>query len=106
MKQIEKDFIKQFGQDIYMEVLERAGCHSNERVPVEKDERLIFSLLEIIDYECYYYEDLNKKVTESALKRFLLEHCDELKNYKGSIPSYIGLFAGAFDFLKGMLKDK
>lgn len=101
---MKKDFIKQFGKDTYKEVLNRAGCHSKEKIPVKEKDKFIFSLLEIIDWQCFKYGDLNKKLTEPAIKRFILEHKENILNYKGNPPSYLGIFAGAFSFLKSKSK--
>jgi len=78
--------------------LARAGTHSHEKVPIDRQQRLFFALIEAIDYQCWQYGDCPSRPTETEAKKFLIKHKKEIK--AGFITSYVGLFAGVLDFLK------
>lgn len=73
----------------------RAGHHSKEAVPEDREQRIYFGLLEILDFQCIKYKDFTL-ATEKEIKEYLYKHRD---NIKCSPPSYIGLLVGAFNFL-------
>lgn len=80
-------------------IKERAGVHSamGQPVPEEPEKRLLYGLLEILDFECCKYGDAPEGVTEEDIKQYLLEHKDEISN--DCVSSFVGLFCGVFSFL-------
>jgi len=99
MGRIVEDFRKQFGETVLLEVLKHAGLHSGQLVPQGQDEKLVFALLEILDFQCYKYEELPEGLTRENIEQFLLKHREEVLNMKIPPPSFLGVLAGAFDFL-------
>lgn len=78
------------------QVQARAGTHSRRGVPTDPEQRLYFGLLEILDWDCIPEGDAPQTLTEAGAKRFLYQRKDRIKC---PLPSYLGLFAGVFDFL-------
>ena len=99
------DFAEEYGMEVYNEVVERAGTHGTEfgnPVPTEESLRLVYGLLEIVDFQCVQYGDFTS-LTEEELKSFLQRHKDEVLGCGSEvIPSYWGLVSGAFSFLQGV----
>lgn len=79
--------------------LERAGTHSMEKVPVGEDERLVFALLEAIDFECWKYGDGPTSPSLDEAKAWLRENWPIIKEMSFPPPSFMGLFGGSFSFL-------
>ena len=104
MSLVLEDFKKTFGEECLNECLNRAGCHSEEEVPGDDESKLLFSLLEILDYQCCIYKDAPADLTEENIKQFLLKHKE--KTLEINPPSFIGLFCGVFSFLTDDKKEE
>ena len=90
-------FNKQFGKAAADPWLIRAGTHEQASpVPDEGDQRLFYALLEAIDWQCFEYKDAPDNITEAQAKAFLVKHKDKITCEP---PSYVGVLAGAYDFL-------
>lgn len=105
-KTILEDAIRRFGRDKVDKWIAMAGHHARHynpkvRIGETLEERLIFALLEILDFECYLYKDAPcyPGVSKEEIERFLLDHKQEVENAKIDPPSYLGLLCGVFDFL-------
>lgn len=95
---IKEDFEKTFGKKKWKEL--QVVYHSIEEPPKSEEGKVIFRLLEMLDYECFKFGD-NQGIDEKKAKTFLIRHKEEMKNMKDLKPtSYIGLMAGVFNFLK------
>ena len=93
------DFIAMFGQVEADKIIQRAGVHQSlgQPAPDSEEDRLLYGLMEILDFECLKYGDYDG-LTQDQIKDFLVQHKDSLTNIH--IPSFIGLMAGAFGFLE------
>ena len=80
-------------------IRESAGKHSQANVPSDPTQCLLFGLLEIVDWQCFEYGDVPDGVTEENVKAYLLDHKDEALALPEP-PSFIGLMAGAYNFLQ------
>ena len=105
-KAILVDAIKRFGEEKVNKWISMAGHHARKfnpevRVGETPEERLIFALLEILDFECYKFKDAPcyPGVSKEQIEQFLLDHRQEVKNAEIDPPSYLGLLCGVFDFL-------
>ena len=105
-KTILEDAIERFGKDRVDRWVAMAGHHArvfNPRVRIgeTREERLIFALLEILDFECYKFKDAPcyPGVPKEQIEQFLLDHKKEVMKAKIDPPSILGLLAGAYDFL-------
>ena len=96
---IVEDFIKTFGEKTYQEVMSHAGVHSLNPVPSSTEERLVFALLEMIDFNCFKYGDVPEGLTREETIKFLKKHRTKILDMKMYPPSYLGLLAGAYNFL-------
>jgi len=104
-----KDFEKKFGKEKMNKCLNLCGHHfysmgagaTGEKLNLDNDEeRLIFSLLEMLDFECFNYNsNCNIGLTKEEIKDFLLLNKDKALKLK-SYPSGLGLLCGVYDFLK------
>ncbi len=93
-----QDFENKWGEEEAEEIINRAGLHS-KNAPKEGDtERLVFGLLEILDFECNKYEDFSG-ISDDEIKAFLLDHKAEVLALDIEPSSYIGLMCGIFSFL-------
>lgn len=103
---IQEEFEKVYGKEQLDAVMEGAGKHTlimGGNIPPESgDERLVFALLEEIDFECPKYGD-SAFASCDEMREFLLPFRDAIQEMRFEPPSYVGLMAGAFDFL---LKEK
>lgn len=94
-----EDFEKTFDKTKLDDVLDHAYEHSDlssVEVPKDKTQRLFFSLLKMIDFECFAYDHAPEGLTLLNVKKWLVKHKDEIKCEP---PSMLGMFAGAFNFL-------
>ena len=105
-KPILVDAIKRFGEDRVHKWISMAGHHAlrfnpEVRVGETPEERLIFALLEILDFQCYEFKDAPcyPGVSKEEIEQFLLDHKKEVENAKIDPPSYLGLLCGVFNFL-------
>jgi len=105
-KTILVDAIQRFGEDRVHKWISMAGHHAlrfNPKVRIGEtaEERLIFALLEILDFACYKYVDAPcyPGVPKEQIEQFLLDHKEEVMKAKIDPPSILGLLAGVFDFL-------
>ena len=99
---VKEDFIKLYGEKKTLQVIENAGNHSSMcavPVPEDEDRILCFSLLKMIDFQCFMYKDgCNCGLSEEQIKEFLINHKETA--IRCPVPTYVGLLVGAFDFLK------
>ena len=79
--------------------LARAGCHSTSSVPVTEDERLVFAVLEALDFECWKYGDAPDGITVEQAKQWLVDNKETIRNMSIEPPSYLGAMCGVYDFL-------
>ena len=82
--------------------IERIGTHSNaDTSKYSPDEKLVFAVLEGIDFQCWKYGDAPEDgTTEEIAKTWLKENKSLVSAMKIEPPSYLGAFAGVLDFLK------
>lgn len=100
-----KDFKRDFGESMYIQVLTRLYAHNDSltpdvqegKIPKDEENQLYYSLLNMIDYECFKYKDAPEGLDEELVKTFLKEHADDVKCRP---PTYLGLFCGVYDFMK------
>lgn len=97
-KNVEEDFKRKFGLELAKVVIEHAGTHTS-KVPEASDEKLVYALLEILDFDCIRYDCIGG-ITNKEIKKFLLKHKDEVLRMNIEPPSYLGLLAGVFDFFR------
>ena len=96
---VTEDFKEQFGGQVLEDTIARAGTHS-ENAPTGGDaERLAFALLEILDFQCCKFGDY-AALTDEQVRQFLIEHAAEIRKMPFKPPSFWGLFAGVYDFLR------
>jgi len=106
MRAILEDFRRQFGEEVLLETLERAGLHSlspfgsGEEPPKDEEEKLIFSLLEILDFDCCK-RGCYKLLTEDQIKSFLKKWRREILEMELPVPSFFGFFFSALLAEKG-----
>ena len=84
--------------------LERAGTHSAVNpAPKEHDERLIFSILEAIGYDCWEYKDAPDMPSEKTIRKWLVNNKKVIgkMNPDTVIPDYISLVCGRYNFIFG-----
>lgn len=91
------------------EAIAKAGHHSQamgslstgtENAPETREEQLVFALLELLDFECYRFEDSKcLQMKEEEVKEFLKQNKDEVREMEIPPTSFLGAIAGAFDFL-------
>lgn len=81
--------------------LEHAGTHSKANISgYSEDEKLVFAVLEAIDFSCWKYGDAPQDgIHEETAKAWLKENRKAVKAMKIEPPSYMGMMAGAFNFL-------
>ena len=91
-----EDFEKRFGKDALNAALAAAGRHSMASPPPDDDQRLLFALLEMVDWECPKYGDTD--LTMETIQSFLLRHRHAALALPEP-PSFLGMFAGAYSFL-------
>jgi len=100
---IKEKFERRFGPELAEVVLERTGTHSKffgSEVPENGDERLVYGLLEILDFKCLEHGCYAGGITEDEVKGFLLNHKEEVRDMNIDPPSFLGIVTGVFDFLK------
>ena len=93
-----EDFATQFDDETLATTLAAAGRHSLNGVPEDTDDRLLFALLEMLDYECCKYGDAPATLTTEGIQSFLLRHKERVGKLPEP-PSYLGLCCGVCDFL-------
>lgn len=102
MGYITKGFEKEFGREATEALLENAGHHSmswsKSKTPKKRDERLVFALLEVIDFQCVDYGCFTF-LSEEEIRNFLLKHKKAIGNMEIDLPSYLGAMVGKFNFL-------
>lgn len=111
VSELVKDFIETFGEEKFRKVLSLAGHHSLESgllavageevlERMTEEEKLVFGLLEMLDYECYKYPHAPCCIlTEDEIKSFLLKHREKVLKMSILPPSMLGVACGVFDFL-------
>ena len=85
----------------------RAGIHESDVVPIPKDrkQRIYYGMLEALGWDCIKYRKeidgstIPKWITEKKVERYLIKHKKKIK--MSSIPDYLALMSGRYDFLKG-----
>lgn len=79
--------------------LDRAGCHAAiESPPKEPEQRLLFSLLEAIGYDCWNMGDAPAEW--EPIEAWIWEHRKELCALKGvPPPDYLSLVLGKYTWL-------
>lgn len=94
-----EDFKKLYGKDMLIEVVGAAERHSDmthSEIPENEEQRLYYSLLKMLDFECFRYGDAPKGLTQQKTIEFLKDHKDLIKCEP---PSMIGLFVGVYNFM-------
>lgn len=78
----------------------RAGIHS-ENAPKDgtPNEKLVFAVLEAIDFSCWKQGDAPEDLTQDQAKDWLVANKTIVRTMNIQPPSYLGLMAGAFNFL-------
>ena len=111
MSELVRDFIETFGEEKFRKVLSLAGHHSLESgflaivgeevlERMTEEEKLVFGLLEMLDYECYEYPHAPCCIlSEEEIKSFLLKHKKKIMGMSIPPPSMLGVVCGVFDFL-------
>jgi len=101
-----EDAINRWGRERVYKWIGLAGHHAlkfrhDVKIGETDEEKLIFALLEMLDFECYKYPSCPTQPTPSRneIEQFLLDHKEEVLNAKIDPPSLLGLMAGTFDFL-------
>ena len=77
---------------------DRHLAHGAQPSPTDPQQRLFHGLMVILDFECVKYGDAPEGVTDKDIKAYLMKHKREIRSE--AISSYMGVFAGVFDFLK------
>lgn len=93
---IKEDFIEKFGEEKWKEL--QCVFHSNEIPPDDETSKVIFRLLEIIDWGCCEYGD-SHGLSDDDVRNFLITHKVEIREMHIPPPSYIGAMCGIFDFI-------
>ncbi len=94
-----EDYKKEFGEASFRDVISKLYNHSHLRsskIPENEEQQLYYSLLTMLDFQCFIYEDKPKGITQQQTIKFLKDH---KKRIKCDVPSMIGLFSGVFNFL-------
>ena len=107
------EFEEKFGRACLEETIDRAGFHAGvgfghdnrKIIPTDKQGRLFFSLLEILDWQCVKYKDAPAGLTEESIESFLKRHAEDVLKLPEP-PSYIGVLAGRFNFLREAVKHE
>jgi len=66
--------------------------------PNNESAKVAFRLLEMFDFRCFDYGD-NQGIEEEKAKRVLIKNKEEIFAMELPPTSYLGLLAGAFNFL-------
>ena len=98
MRTIKEDFIAKFGKDKFEEL--QCVKHSEELPPSDEVGKVIFRLLEMIDFNCFKYGD-NQGMDENEVRCFLKTHSQEIFGMNIKPTSSIGLLSGVFNFMQG-----
>ena len=85
------------------EFYKRAGLHSTQPLPEDREQRIYYGMLEAIGWACFKYGDAPQGVTEEQVKNYLIQHKDRIK--ASTNPDFLALLAGAFDFLLAKKRD-
>jgi len=117
MGKVLEEFIRKYGEKKAKQLISAAGLHSlqlgslavadlkelKDFVNLGDEEKLVFALLESLDFQCYQYSDcpLNVGLSEEEIKQFLLKHRKDILKMKIPLPSALGALTGVFDFLAG-----
>jgi hypothetical protein len=103
---IYEDATKRYGEKKVKKMISISGHHANRYLEIEKNtghtdsERLIFALLEIIDFGCCDYNSFcNPLIPEDEIKNLLIKHKNEVVNARIDLPSYTGVLTGVYDFI-------
>jgi len=76
------DFKKEFGGEMLHKVLVRLDSHNylseRTRPPIDRVQQLYFSLLKMIDFECFRHGDAPEGLDEERVKSFLSNHGQEI----------------------------
>lgn len=80
--------------------LDRAGLHSSENVlglesevpdvPGEEDRKLVFALLEALDFQCFEYQDAPPEPTRAQAIKWLKENKKAIEAISVPTPSQLG----------------
>lgn len=97
-------FIKQFGEETYEKVMKLAGHHAALNTPLglSKTNVLIFSLLEMLGYNCHKYHghECSDVLTKLQIEGFLYKHRKKVYKFpSGKHPDYLSLVLGTYNFL-------
>ena len=102
-----EDAMSKWGRERVYKWIKLAGHHAkwfnpDVRTGETDEEKLIFALLEMLDFECYDYPSCPAQPTPSKeeIKQFLLDHREAVASAKISPPTMLGMLAGTFDFLE------
>ena len=98
MGEILDDFEKTYGKECLEKTLDHAGEHSTEPPPVDEEKRLVFALLEILDFDCCDY-GCYTELSPEEIKKFLLKHKKAVLEMEIPPPSALGAMLGVFSFL-------
>ena len=93
-----EDFATQFDDNTLEATLSAAGRHSQSTVPDDTDDQLLFSLLEMLDFDCCIFGDAPRTLTVERIQWFLLRHKERVGQLPEP-PSFLGAFCGTFNFL-------
>ena len=85
------------------EFYKRAGLHSSQLLPEDREQRVYYGMLEAIGWECFKYGDAPQGGTEEQVKNYLIQHKDRIK--AGTNPDFLSLLAGTFNFLLDKKRD-
>lgn len=103
--------VERFGEPWVRALEASAGCHTEAggaAAPAAGEERLIFALLEAVDFECPVYawncsgrvSGALAGVSLADVQAFLREHRTAVLASRVAPPSWRGLLSGTFDFLR------
>ena len=102
-----EDAMSKWGRERVYKWIKLAGHHAkwfnpDVRTGETDEEKLIFALLEMLDFECYDYPSCPAQPTPSKeeIKQFLLNHREAVASAKIDLPTMLGTLAGTFDFLE------
>ena len=89
-----QDFAVTFGPDVTRKWVARAGAYSRVEAPDGAPERLLFALMEAINFGSWppWPPD------EAGAKKIMTEHGDECRHMSVTYPTYLGMLMGMFDF--------
>ncbi len=88
------EFISEYGEDVYEEVKNHAGAHAIpsgvvtvEDLPEDDDQRFLYSLVEIAEYECGKDEsECDIPLSDDDVFHFLLRHYAEVARELETLP--------------------